>query len=80
MSARIFSKSKPAPDDEERDLKQIFGLSEGMEPEVVIRLREDAEWLRKHGYSENSIAALAELKADLQMDKHPGWSSQAKKV
>lgn len=67
------NKSEPA---KSRDLSQIFGLDDGAEPEVVIRLRGDAEWLRARGYCESDIASLAELKAELYMDKYEGWSSQ----
>ena len=49
------------------------------EPEVIIRLREDAEFLRSHGYPESDIAALAELKIDTQADKFEGWSTQPSK-
>lgn len=45
------------------------------EPEITIRLREHADYLRRHGYSEADISALAQIKAELYMDKYEGWSS-----
>jgi|GEM_PF-2767200 len=75
---RYFRRGRPAPV-KDRDLNQIFGLHGANEPEVIIRLRENAEWFRARGYPESHIAAMAELQADCYMDKYPGWSSQPSK-
>lgn len=45
------------------------------ETEVQIRLREHADYLRLHGYCEADISALAQIKAELYMDKYEGWSN-----
>ncbi|RVP97719.1 hypothetical protein CN070_21750 [Sinorhizobium meliloti] len=64
---KYFRRGRPVPA-KERDLNQILGLHGENEPEVIIRLRENAEWFRARGYPESHISARAKLQTHCNME------------